>query len=177
MICHFNLDTFELLEKLQFERERADGSTEPSADSMFKCNHLAGATDGGIRSSGRSNPDVSGISQNKKQGVLQSGSQKIVHKPRNPCRVKTAQKEFRGSDFALFICVSCYCSFILQQALLVLCSKNQFLLLNESNLLRYTVNHFDKVFLTKHFNQIGNLLSLLLLVMIKYCCFHPLAIN
>lgn len=68
MICHFNLDTFELLEKLQFERERADGSTEPSADSMFKCNHLAGATDGGIRSSGRSNPDVSGISQNKKQG-------------------------------------------------------------------------------------------------------------
>ncbi len=113
----------------------------------------------------------------KNRGILQSGSQKIVHKPRNPCRVKTAQKEFRGSDFALFICVSCYCSFILQQALLVLCSKNQILLLNESNLLRYTVNHFDKVFLTKHFNQIGNLLSLLLLVMIKYCCFHPLAIN
>lgn len=113
----------------------------------------------------------------KNRGILQSGSQKIVHNPRNPCRVKTAQKEFRGSDFALFICVSCYCSFILQQALLVLCSKNQFLLLNESNLLRYTVNHFDKVLLTKHFNQIGNLLSLLLLVMIKYCCFHPLAIN
>ena len=53
----------------------------------------------------------------KNRGILQSGSQKIVHKPRNPCRVKTAQKEFRISNFMLFLCASCYRVFILQQPL------------------------------------------------------------
>ena len=51
----------------------------------------------------------------KNRGILQSGSQKIVHKPRNPCRVKTAQKEFRGSDFALFrLCAIYLCKLLLQ---------------------------------------------------------------
>ena len=41
-----------------------------------------------------------------------------MHKPRNLFRAKTAQKEFRVSVFALFLCASCYRIFILQQPLL-----------------------------------------------------------
>ena len=35
MICHFNLDTFELLEKLQFERERADAYVDVNDKNIF----------------------------------------------------------------------------------------------------------------------------------------------
>jgi len=42
MICHFNLDTFETLKKLQH------GSIESFAENTFRRNHLAGAGDAGI---------------------------------------------------------------------------------------------------------------------------------
>ena len=38
-----------------------------------------------------------------------------MHKIRNLFRAKTAQKEFRISNFMLFLCASCYRVFILQQ--------------------------------------------------------------
>lgn len=41
-----------------------------------------------------------------------------MHKIRNLFRAKTAQKEFRISNFMLFLCASCYRVFILQQPLL-----------------------------------------------------------
>ena len=41
-----------------------------------------------------------------------------MHKTRNLFRAKTAQKEFRVSVFALFLCASCYRIFVLQQPLL-----------------------------------------------------------
>ena len=40
-----------------------------------------------------------------------------MHKIRNLFRAKTAQKEFRISNFMLFLCASCYRVFILQQPL------------------------------------------------------------
>ena len=40
-----------------------------------------------------------------------------MHKTRNLFRAKTAQKEFRISNFMLFLCASCYRVFILQQPL------------------------------------------------------------
>ena len=40
----------------------------------------------------------------KNRGILQSGSQKIVHKPRNPCRVKMIARDNR---FQFFFTISC----------------------------------------------------------------------
>ena len=42
-----------------------------------------------------------------------------MHKTRNLFRAKTAQKGFRVSVFALFLCASCYRIFILQQPLCI----------------------------------------------------------
>ena len=64
------------------------------------------------------------IGHTNKMGLLQNSSLKkialwkIMHKTRNLFGAKTAQKGFRVSDFALFLCASCYRIFILQQPLL-----------------------------------------------------------
>ena len=48
-----------------------------------------------------------------------------MHKTRNLFRAKTAQKGFRVSVFALFLCTSCYHIFILQQPLVFLQDKTK----------------------------------------------------